>query len=59
VERVEKMSDNEQNNKEIIKDQVDTGELLNALMALKKGNFSYRMPYDHTGIAGKVADTFN
>ncbi|PZE22357.1 HAMP domain-containing protein [Paenibacillus xerothermodurans] len=40
-------------------DQVDTGELLNALMALKKGNFAYRMPFDHTGIAGKVADTFN
>lgn len=40
-------------------DQVNTGELLNALMALKKGDFSYRMPYDHTGIAGKVADTFN
>ncbi|HUC93720.1 MAG TPA: HAMP domain-containing protein [Paenibacillus sp.] len=41
------------------KDQLDTGELLNALMALKKGNFSHRMPYDYTGVAGKVADTFN
>ncbi|WP_310551571.1 HAMP domain-containing protein [Paenibacillus glufosinatiresistens] len=40
-------------------DQVDIGELLNALMAMKKGNFTYRMPYDRTGIAGKVADTFN
>jgi HAMP domain-containing protein/CheY-like chemotaxis protein len=59
MERVEKMSDNEQKNTESLKDQVNTGELLNALMALKKGNFSYRMPYDHTGIAGKVADTFN
>ncbi|SEC56724.1 HAMP domain-containing protein [Paenibacillus sp. GP183] len=53
------MPEKEQNNKEIMKDQLDSGELLNALMALKKGNFSYRMPYDHTGIAGKVADTFN
>ena len=40
-------------------EQIDTGELLNALMAFKKGNFTYRMPYDHTGIAGKVADVFN
>ncbi|MBB3111241.1 HAMP domain-containing protein/signal transduction histidine kinase/CheY-like chemotaxis protein [Paenibacillus phyllosphaerae] len=36
-----------------------TGELLRALMAFKKGDFSYRMPYDYTGIPGKVADTFN
>ncbi|NBD23264.1 HAMP domain-containing protein [Paenibacillus sp. T1] len=40
-------------------DTIDSGLLLNALMALKKGDFSYRMPYDHTGISGKVADTFN
>ncbi|WP_159881946.1 HAMP domain-containing protein [Paenibacillus puerhi] len=46
-------------NQESAGEQVDTGELLNALMALKKGNFSYRMPYDRTGINGKVADTFN
>ncbi|CAI6031466.1 HAMP domain-containing protein [Cohnella sp. JJ-181] len=37
----------------------DSGELLNALMAWKKGNFAYRMPYHYTGVAGKVADTFN
>ncbi|MEK3875995.1 HAMP domain-containing protein [Paenibacillus sp. FSL M7-0420] len=40
-------------------DGIDAGELLSALMAMKKGNFSHRMPYDRTGIAGKVADTFN
>ncbi|MBM7563149.1 HAMP domain-containing protein [Paenibacillus sacheonensis] len=40
-------------------DALDTGLLLNALMALKKGDFTYRMPYDHTGISGKVADTYN
>ncbi|MFN0225134.1 HAMP domain-containing protein, partial [Paenibacillus sp. KR2-11] len=40
-------------------DQLDAGELLNALVAFKKGNFSYRLPYDYTGVAGKVADTFN
>lgn len=52
------MSDQNQS-KEISGDQIDAGELLNALMAMKKGNFSHRMPYDRTGIAGKVADTFN
>ncbi|MBB6672679.1 HAMP domain-containing protein [Cohnella nanjingensis] len=38
---------------------LDAGDILNALMALKKGNFAYRMPYHLTGISGKVADTFN
>ncbi|NQX45481.1 HAMP domain-containing protein [Paenibacillus tritici] len=52
------MSDDNQIN-EIHGDVIDTGELLSALMAMKKGNFSHRMPYDRTGIAGKVADTFN
>lgn len=40
-------------------DGIDAAELLSALMAMKKGNFSHRMPYDRTGLAGKVADTFN
>jgi HAMP domain-containing protein/signal transduction histidine kinase/CheY-like chemotaxis protein len=44
---------------ELKEDQIHAGELLNALMALKKGDFKHRMPYDHMGIAGKVADTFN
>jgi HAMP domain-containing protein/signal transduction histidine kinase/DNA-binding response OmpR family regulator len=44
---------------ESIEGQLDVGELLNALMAMKKGNFSHRMPYHYTGISGKVADTFN
>ncbi len=29
---------------EPMNDQIHNGELLNALMALKKGDFSYRMP---------------
>ncbi|HYD94456.1 MAG TPA: response regulator [Noviherbaspirillum sp.] len=33
--------------------------LLSALQALKKGDFSARMPADWTGLAGKVADTMN
>jgi HAMP domain-containing protein/CheY-like chemotaxis protein/signal transduction histidine kinase len=28
-------------------------------MAVKKGNFSVRMPVDYTGTAGKIADTLN
>src|SRR5436189_1569833 len=37
----------------------DTGQLLSALMAFKRGDFSARLPEDWTGIAGKVADSFN
>jgi HAMP domain-containing protein/signal transduction histidine kinase/CheY-like chemotaxis protein len=40
-------------------DVIDAKELLNALIALKKGDFSLRLPYDRSGIAGKIADTFN
>src|SRR5438093_3412690 len=38
---------------------IDAGVLLAALTALKKGDFSNRLPMEWTGIAGKVADTFN
>ncbi len=34
-------------------------ELLMALGALKKGDFSVRLPVDLPGLSGKVADTFN
>ena len=33
--------------------------LLNALVDLKKGNFSARLPLTWTGLEGKIADTFN
>src|SRR5690349_10788523 len=33
--------------------------LLHALLALRDGDFSVRLPSDLTGIAGKIADTFN
>src|SRR6201985_2640054 len=39
--------------------QDDNRELLAALMAFKRGDFSVRLPLDWTGVAGKVADTFN
>jgi HAMP domain-containing protein len=38
---------------------LDAPALLNALIALKKGDSSVRLPRDWTGLAGKVADTFN
>jgi HAMP domain-containing protein/CheY-like chemotaxis protein/signal transduction histidine kinase len=34
-------------------------ELLNALQAMRVGDFSVRMPGGHVGLAGKIADTFN
>ncbi len=39
--------------------EIDITALLTALTALKKGDFSVRLPLDWTGVAGKVADTFN
>src|SRR5258708_8058927 len=36
----------------------DTSQLLSALMAFKRGDFSARLPEDWTGVSGKVADTF-
>ena len=38
---------------------IDTKPLLEALMAVRKGDYSVRLPVDWTGAAGKVADTFN
>src|SRR5262249_19756298 len=38
---------------------LDTSVLLTALSALKKGDFTVRLPMDWTGLAGKVADAFN
>ena len=38
---------------------IDTKLLLTALVALKKGDFSVRLPLDWSGVAGKIADVFN
>ena len=38
---------------------LDTKLLLKTLTALKKGNFSTRLPTDWTGVNGKIADTLN
>ena len=40
-------------------DAVDGRELLEVLTAFRRGDFSIRMRVDHTGIAGRVADTLN
>ncbi|MHB1619138.1 MAG: HAMP domain-containing protein [Sulfuricella sp.] len=50
--------------KVVTKEQVSRGELdpkllLSVLTAVKKGDFSARMPLDWTGIDGKIADTLN
>src|SRR5215475_7649003 len=38
---------------------LDTGVLLQTLIAFKDGDFSARLPVDRTGVAGKIADTLN
>ena len=40
-------------------DNLDVKQLLKILTAVKKGDFSVRMPIDQTGLAGKVADALN
>src|SRR5437867_1089741 len=39
--------------------ELDAKQLLSALVAVQRGDFSVRLPDDWTGIAGKIADTFN
>ncbi len=34
-------------------------QLLNGQIAVRAGDFSYRLPHDLTGVDGKLADTFN
>jgi HAMP domain-containing protein/CheY-like chemotaxis protein/signal transduction histidine kinase len=40
-------------------DALDLREVLRALQSVRDGDFSVRLPGDKTGLAGKVADTFN
>src|SRR5437870_12532983 len=39
--------------------ELQTGQLLTALMAFNRGDFSARLPENWTGLPGKIADTFN
>jgi len=47
------------NNMTDMAEQLDVKLLLSTLMALKKGDFSVRMPSEWTGVSGKIADTLN
>jgi methyl-accepting chemotaxis protein len=38
---------------------LNLGAMLAALQAMRNGDFSVRLPSDWTGLAGKIADTFN
>ena len=40
-------------------DTLDLEQLLSVLTAVRKGDFSVRMPVAKTGLAGKIADTLN
>jgi hypothetical protein len=40
-------------------DVVDTRVLLGVLARVKGGDFSARMPFEWTGVAGRIADGFN
>jgi HAMP domain-containing protein/signal transduction histidine kinase/CheY-like chemotaxis protein len=40
-------------------ESLDLRNLLQVLTAVKKGDFSVRMPIDYTGVEGKIADTLN
>ena len=42
-----------------LESELDLKKLLRALQAVRDGDFTVRLPSDQTGLAGKVADTFN
>src|SRR5215471_13242127 len=48
-----------QNRAQINRSELDARQLLTALMAFKRGDFSARLPEDWTGVPGKIADTLN
>jgi HAMP domain-containing protein/CheY-like chemotaxis protein/signal transduction histidine kinase len=44
---------------EAVSDVLDNKQLLMVLTAFKRGDFTARMPVEHTGISGKIADALN
>jgi hypothetical protein len=44
---------------EVMNGHLDEKQLLSALRAYQKGDFSARLPIEWTGTGGKIADTFN
>src|SRR5947209_10005399 len=53
------LSPRPRNGSQVNGEGVDLKQLLAALTAFKRGDFSVRLPEDWTGLGGKVADTFN
>ena len=41
------------------RESLDTRQLLKTLTAVKKGDFSMRLPVEQTGTVGKIYDTLN
>ena len=44
---------------ELTTEKLDASRLLETLHAIRRGDFSMRMPVDRTGLAGKIADEVN
>jgi HAMP domain-containing protein/CheY-like chemotaxis protein/signal transduction histidine kinase len=44
---------------EAVNDALDNKQLLMVLTAFKRGDFTVRMPVEHTGLPGKIADAMN
>src|SRR6476620_10744178 len=59
VEAVSPRSKTAGNGARLNGDRLDERQLLAALSAFKRGDFSVRLPDDWVGMAGKIADTFN
>jgi HAMP domain-containing protein/signal transduction histidine kinase len=47
------------NGSQTTESELDTKQLLAALLAFKRGDFSARLPENWIGVPGKIADTFN
>src|SRR6476659_2475367 len=59
VEAVVALASNGHDTVAIAEGDFEQHQLLHALQAMRYGDFSVRLPGDMTGIAGKIADTFN
>ncbi|WP_438433131.1 HAMP domain-containing protein [Gorillibacterium sp. sgz500922] len=52
-------NDNHEPQQESASESETLKELLQALLAYRKGDFTVRLPYDREGLTGKIADVFN
>ena len=58
-ETVTALASNGHDTATVVEGDFEQHQLLHALQAMRYGDFSVRLPGDMTGIAGKIADTFN